>query len=66
MTIRIRSPLAARVVAGVAAVTLLSTMAPAQAQVTVWDPTNYTQNVLQAARSLEQVTNQITSLQNEA
>ena len=74
MTIRLRSILAtsvaakaaARVVAGVVAVTLLSTTAPAQAQVTVWDPTNYTQNVLQAARSLEQVTNQITSLQNEA
>src|SRR3546814_12581090 len=39
---------------------------PAQAQITVWTPTNYTQNVLQAARSLQQVTNQITSLQNEA
>ncbi|PZV36401.1 P-type conjugative transfer protein TrbJ [Mesorhizobium kowhaii] len=32
----------------------------------VFDPTNYGQNVLQAARALEQITNQITSLQNEA
>ncbi|RTL71788.1 MAG: P-type conjugative transfer protein TrbJ [Hyphomicrobiales bacterium] len=32
----------------------------------VFDPSNYAQNVLQAARSLQQVTNQITSLQNEA
>lgn len=32
----------------------------------VFDPSNYAQNVLTAARSLEQVTNQITSLQNEA
>jgi P-type conjugative transfer protein TrbJ len=32
----------------------------------VYDPTNYAQNVLQAARALEQITNQITSLQNEA
>lgn len=32
----------------------------------VFDPSNYAQNVLTAARSLAQVTNQITSLQNEA
>lgn len=39
---------------------------PTHAQLTVYDPTNYTQNVLQAARSLQQINNQITSLQNEA
>ncbi|MFG1230435.1 P-type conjugative transfer protein TrbJ [Xanthobacter wiegelii] len=39
--------------------------APAQA-IIVFDPSNYAQNVLTAARSLEQITNQITSLQNEA
>ena len=38
---------------------------PAHA-IIVYDPTNYAQNVLQAARALEQITNQITSLQNEA
>src|SRR5690606_27479523 len=32
----------------------------------VYDPTNYAQNVLTAARPLEQITQQITSLQNEA
>ncbi|WP_448954908.1 P-type conjugative transfer protein TrbJ [Labrys neptuniae] len=32
----------------------------------VFDPSNYTQNVLTAARSLQQITNQITSLQNQA
>lgn len=32
----------------------------------VFDPSNYAQNVLTAARSLEQITNQITSLQNQA
>lgn len=37
----------------------------AQARI-VFDPTNYVQNVLQAARGLEQISNQITSLQNEA
>ena len=32
----------------------------------VYDPSNYAQNVLTAARTLEQINNQITSLQNEA
>lgn len=42
--------------------------APAHAQFggIVYDPSNYAQNVLTAARSLQQITNQITSLQNEA
>jgi len=39
---------------------------PATAAWLVYDPTNYAQNVLQAARALEQINNQITSLQNEA
>ncbi|RVO52331.1 MULTISPECIES: P-type conjugative transfer protein TrbJ [Rhizobiaceae] len=39
---------------------------PAHAWRIVYDPTNYAQNVLTAARSLEQITHQITSLQNEA
>lgn len=39
---------------------------PASAQWTVFDPRNYVENVLSAARSLEQINNQITSLQNEA
>jgi type IV secretion system protein TrbJ len=38
---------------------------PARA-IVVFDPSNYAQNVLTAARSLQQITNQITSLQNEA
>src|SRR5579885_1151798 len=41
-------------------------VAPASAQWIVYDPTNYAQNVLQAARALEQINNQITSLQNAA
>lgn len=39
---------------------------PAAAQWIVYDPTNYVQNVLTAARSLEQINNQITGLQNQA
>jgi P-type conjugative transfer protein TrbJ len=39
---------------------------PAPAQMAVFDTTNYAQNLLQAARALEQINNQISSLQNEA
>jgi P-type conjugative transfer protein TrbJ len=39
---------------------------PAAAQMAVVDTTNYAQNLLQAARALEQINNQIRSLQNEA
>lgn len=49
--------------AGGAALTLAT---PAQAQLIVKDPTNYAQNVLQAARALDQINNQIRSLTNEA
>lgn len=40
--------------------------APAAAALPVFDPTNYSQNLLQAARALEQINNQVKSLQNEA
>lgn len=46
-----------------AALTLV--VAPARAQYIVYDPSNYAQNVLQAARALQQINNQITSLQNQ-
>ena len=39
---------------------------PAHAWRIVFDPSNYAQNVMTAARTLEQITHQITSLQNEA
>jgi P-type conjugative transfer protein TrbJ len=44
----------------------LAAAPPALAQVAVYDPSNYAQNVLQAARALQSVNNQIASLQNEA
>ena len=47
------------------AATLLAA-APAQAAWPVFDATNYGQNVLQAARALEQINNQIQQLQNQA
>lgn len=39
---------------------------PAWAQVTVFDPSNYQQNLLTAARTLEQINNQIRQLESEA
>jgi P-type conjugative transfer protein TrbJ len=39
---------------------------PSSAQLAVFDPTNYAQNVMTAANTLRQINNQIASLQNEA
>ena len=44
---------------------LLAT-SPARAQFTVFDPSNYSQNLLTAARELQQINNQIQQLQNQA
>ncbi|QVM86306.1 P-type conjugative transfer protein TrbJ [Novosphingobium decolorationis] len=40
--------------------------APAHAQFTVFDPSNYAQNILTATRTLQQVNQQVRQLQNEA
>ena len=45
---------------------MLVTPAHAQFGRIVFDPSNYAQNILTAARTLEQINHQITSLQNEA
>lgn len=45
--------------------TAIVPVAPAHA-IVVFDPSNYAQNVLTAARTLQQINNQIQSLQNEA
>ena len=57
--------------AGAAALSLTAAAlapAPAHAQFggIVYDPTNYSQNILTAARTLEQINNQIRQLQNQA
>jgi len=52
--------------AGSLACALSFSSSPAHAQFTVFDPTNYSQNLLTAARSLTQINNQIQSLQNQA
>jgi P-type conjugative transfer protein TrbJ len=73
MTFRYSASPAVLIAAAVLAVPVtLSPMltGPAHAQFgfgrIVYDPSNYAQNVLTAARTLEQINNQITSLQNEA
>ncbi|RXR30318.1 P-type conjugative transfer protein TrbJ [Sphingobium fluviale] len=57
---------AALLAAPVVLTPMLATPAYAQFGGIVFDPSNYAQNVLTAARSLQQITNQITSLQNQA
>lgn len=54
------------IVAAMAAASLAAAPVDAQFGGIVFDPHNYAQNVLTAARSLQQITNQIQSLQNEA
>ncbi|MEO7689724.1 MAG: P-type conjugative transfer protein TrbJ [Sphingomonas sp.] len=50
----------------VSTIPFLSAPAHAQFGGIVYDPTNYAQNLLTATRALQQINNQITSLQNEA
>lgn len=52
--------------AATAVAILLTLNSPSSAQLAVFDPTNYAQNVMTAANTLRQISNQITSLQNEA
>lgn len=49
-----------------AALSLIAAAVPARAQWIVFDPTNFSQNVLTAARELQQVNNEIQSLENQA
>ena len=62
MSLRSAHQMASIAIACVAVTTLVT---PVRAQMIVYDPSNYAQNVLQAARALQQINNQITSLQNQ-
>jgi len=55
-------------VAAASVISIAVAVCPKQtsAQLVVFDPNNYAQNVLTAARALQQINNQITSLQNQA
>lgn len=61
---RLISTLLALGAAGSLAMAVIET--PAHAQFTVFDPSNYSQNLLTAARTLQQINNQIEALQNQA
>ena len=50
---------------GTAFVSLTLASVPGRGQMVVYDPSNYAQNVLQAARALQQINNQITGLSNQ-
>jgi P-type conjugative transfer protein TrbJ len=49
-----------------ATVLSVAPLLPAHAQLSVFDVQNYTQNLLEAARALQQINNQIQALQNQA
>ena len=53
------------VAASMVAITVAASFKPVSAQLVVFDPNNYAQNVLTAARALQQINNQIVSLQNQ-
>jgi P-type conjugative transfer protein TrbJ len=57
---------AALLTASVATLPFMAAPAHAQFGGIVYDPTNYAQNLLTATRALQQINNQITTLQNEA
>jgi P-type conjugative transfer protein TrbJ len=52
--------------ASAAVLALATATVPARAQWIVFDPTNFSQNVLTAARELQQINNEILSLENQA
>jgi P-type conjugative transfer protein TrbJ len=63
--LRLRAALTATAILA-APIALSPIIATSARALIVFDPSNYAQNVLTAARSLQQITNQITALQNQA
>jgi P-type conjugative transfer protein TrbJ len=66
MKTRIQAGLLALAAAGSIGAGLIAAGTPAGAQMSVFDPSNYAQNVLTAARTLTQINQQVQQLQNEA
>src|SRR5258708_39582580 len=55
-----------RSIAAIGAVALAFVLVtPSLAQITVFDPSNYSQNLMTAANTLKQIDNQLTALQNQ-
>ena len=53
-----------RTIAAIALIACMLTLNPGAAQLTVYDPANYAQNLQTAANTLKQINNQLSSLQN--
>ena len=66
MTRRICATALSAAITGVTIAAVAAAPTPAFAQWTVFDPSNYSQNILTAARTLQQINNQIRMLQNQA
>jgi type IV secretion system protein TrbJ len=66
MMMKSHKPVAKIALSSLTAIALILVPMPASAQIAVFDSTNYSQNLLQAARALEQINHQVQSLQNEA
>jgi P-type conjugative transfer protein TrbJ len=62
----IRSRFLAPLAGGIALLSLSATTEPAHAQIAVFDASNFAENVMTAARELDQVNNEIQSLENQA
>lgn len=63
---RFRNPSLTTLLLAAGALSVVVPFVPAPAQITVFDPTNYSQNLLTAAHTLQQINNQIQGLQNQA
>lgn len=61
-----QNKLRATLTAALAFVSLNAAFKPAHAQIAVFDASNFTENVMTAARELQQVNNEIQSLENQA
>jgi P-type conjugative transfer protein TrbJ len=61
-----RKILAGAVAIGLTLVVAVNGSQRLEAQIVVFDPSNYSQNILTAARALDQINNQVRSLENEA
>jgi type IV secretion system protein TrbJ len=54
-----------RIIAAILSIALLLSVGPGSAQIQVFDPVNYAQNLQTAANTLKQINNQLTGLQNQ-
>jgi P-type conjugative transfer protein TrbJ len=66
MNVSSRRAVRSLLLAGIALLSLPIAVLPAHAQIAVFDASNFAENVLTAARELQQVNNEIQGLENQA